>query len=58
MGQGNPATSSASVSDKVTPEAQNATATQPGTRYGKGGSFPGEGDNSTETIVTSASPGV
>lgn len=58
MGQGQLASSSANVSDKVTPDSQNATATNPGTRYGKGGSFPGEGDNSTETIVTSASPGV
>lgn len=58
MGQGNPATSNASVSDKVTPDAQNATSTNPGTRFGKGGNFPGEGDHSSDTVVTSASPGV
>lgn len=58
MGQGNPATSSASVSAPVSPDSQNSTATNPGTRFGKGGKFPGEGDASTDTIVSSSSPGV
>lgn len=58
MGQGNPATSSANSTDTVSPASQNATSTNPGTRFGKGGTFPGEGDASTETIITSKAPGV
>lgn len=58
MGNGNPATSSASNSDYVSPAKENATATNPGTRFGKGGTFPGEGDASNETIIAKSSPGV
>lgn len=52
------ATPNSEVTETVTPAAQNATATNPGSRFGKGGTFPGESDCSTETIVASASPGV
>lgn len=58
MGQGNPATGIANVNDPVTPQAQNGTSTNPGSRFGKGGKFPGGGDASKENIVTSASPGI
>ena len=43
----------------VTPGALNSKdATYPGTRYGKGGTAPGQSDCSTDTIVSSASPGI
>lgn len=58
MGQGNPATSSASSNDYISPAKENATSTNPGTRYGKGGTAPGQGDASNETIITKSSPGV
>ncbi len=32
----------------------NAEATYPATRYGGGGNHPGQGDNSSERIITSA----
>lgn len=32
------------------------SATYPGTRYGKGGDWPGEGDHSSETIVVTGNP--
>lgn len=58
MGQGDLASGIKNVTDIVTPDAQNATATNPGTRFGKGGKFPGEGDASNENIVAKSSPGV
>jgi hypothetical protein len=41
-------------SEKVSPAGENSQASYPGTRYGKGGNHPGQGDNSTDRIVTSS----
>jgi hypothetical protein len=35
----------------------NSQATYPGTRYGKNGTAPGQSDASTETIVSTGTPG-
>lgn len=58
MGQGDLASGVANVNDPVSPATQNGQATNPGTRFGKGGKFPGESDASNETIITKSSPGV
>lgn len=46
------------MAEGTTAAAQNATATYPGTRYGKNGTAPGQSDASSETIITKSSPGV
>lgn len=55
MGRADP---NSEVTQNVTPDNQNPTATYPGTRFGKGGHAPGQSDCSTETIISSSSPGV
>lgn len=51
---GHAATPNRETSETVNPAGQNGKASYPGTRYGKGGNHPGQGDHSSERIVTSA----
>lgn len=54
MGRADP---NSEVTTKVSPDSCNPQATYPGTRYGKGGTAPGQSDASTETIISSSSAG-
>jgi hypothetical protein len=38
----------------VNPQDKNSEASYPGTRYGQNGTHPGQGDNSSDRIITSA----
>lgn len=54
MSGGHAATPNSECSETVSPGSVNGEASYPGTRYGQGGNHPGQGDNSSERIVTSA----
>jgi hypothetical protein len=49
---GHSASPNSETTERVSPASKNGTASYPGTRYGKGGNHPGDGDHSTERIVT------
>lgn len=56
---GHAATPNSEVSDTVSASEQNATATYPGTRFGKGGTTAASNQNDSEaTKIVSSSPGV
>ena len=56
---GHAATPNSEVTETVTCEAQNATATYPGTRFGQGGKTAASDQNDSEaTKIVSSSPGV
>jgi hypothetical protein len=46
-----------SAKSGTTPGDLNSQATYPGTRYGKNGMAPGQSDASTETIISTGTPG-
>ena len=45
------------MAQPTSPDGLNGQATYPGTRYGKGGTAPGQSDCSSETIVSTGTPG-
>lgn len=51
---GHAATPNSETTEVSNPKEKNSEASYPGTRYGQGGNYPGQGDHSTERIVTSA----
>lgn len=55
MGRADP---NSQTTETVNPGAQGHNPTYPGTRYGKGGNHPGQGDHSNDCKVVEASPGV
>lgn len=52
MSSGHAATPNSECSEKVSPASQNHKASYRPSRYGGGGNHPGQGDHSSERIVT------
>lgn len=52
MSGGHTAAPNSECTETANPADKNSEASYPGTRYGKGGNHPGQGDHSEERIVT------